>query len=104
VHVPLSRGFRGEDYTIKTNLNQPQIVRSLSLPHLSSALAGAAATTLAFAEPFIASDAAVGFWSLFSYRKRTSPRGDERVKVKKDAVLVVNFYYHSNFSPLIIIN
>ena len=31
VHVPLWRGFRGEDYTIKTNLNQPQIVRSQAL-------------------------------------------------------------------------
>ena len=45
--------------------SQPQIVHSLSLPHLSSALAGAAMTTLAFAEPFIASDAAVIVIRLF---------------------------------------
>jgi hypothetical protein len=37
------------------------------------ALTGAAITVLAFAEPFIASGAAVGFLVLFSYRKRTRP-------------------------------
>ena len=63
--------------------------------YASSALAGAAMSTLALAEPFIASDAAVVFWLLFSYRKRTSPRGNERGKVIKDAVLVVSFYYNS---------
>jgi hypothetical protein len=40
---------------------KPQIVRSQTLPHLSSALAGAAMTSLANPLPFIASDAAVGF-------------------------------------------
>jgi hypothetical protein len=39
----------------------------------SSALTGAAITVLAFAEPFIAAGAAVGFLVLFSYRKRTRP-------------------------------
>jgi hypothetical protein len=38
-----------------------------------SALTGAAITVLAFAEPFIAAGAAVGFLVLFSYRKRTKP-------------------------------
>jgi hypothetical protein len=41
-------------------------------------LAGAAMIYPANPLPFIASDAAVGFWSLFSYRKRTSLRGNER--------------------------
>jgi hypothetical protein len=57
----------------KTSSNQPQIVRSLSLPHLSSALAGAAMTNLALAEPFIASDAAVVFWSFSTTGKGLSP-------------------------------
>ena len=55
-----------EDYAIKTLIpNPPQIVRSQTLPNRSSALAGAAMTTLAFAEPFIASDAAVIVIRLF---------------------------------------
>ena len=40
---------------------------------VSPALTGAAITVLAFAEPFIAAGAAVGFLVLFSYRKRTRP-------------------------------
>jgi hypothetical protein len=47
----------------------PQIVHSLSLPNRSSALAGAAMKTLANAEPFIASDAAVIFCLLFHQGK-----------------------------------
>ena len=84
-----------KDYTTKNLIPiPPQIVRSQTLPNRSSALAGAAVTTPALAEPFIASDAAVGFWSLFSYRKRTSPRGNER-KSQKNTEFVWNSYYHS---------
>jgi hypothetical protein len=39
--------------------------------NLSPALTGAAITTPALAEPFIAAGEAVGFLVLFSYRKRT---------------------------------
>ncbi len=64
----------------KSNLNPPQIVHSQTLPNLSSALAGAAMTTLAFAQPFIASDAAVAFWFFSATGKELGPRGYERVK------------------------
>ena len=51
--------------------------------NLSSALNGAAITVLAFAEPFIAAGAAVGFWYFFATEKELSPRGYERKKIIK---------------------
>jgi len=48
------------------------------LPHLSSALAGAAMTTLAKPLPFIASDAAVAFCFFSAIGKEIGPRGYER--------------------------
>ena len=47
----------------------------------SSALTGAAITVLAFAEPFIAAGAAVGFWYFFPIEKGLSPRGYERNEI-----------------------
>ena len=47
----------------------------------SSALAGAAITVLAFAEPFIAAGAAVGFWYFFPTEKGLGPRGYERNEI-----------------------
>ena len=41
---------------------------------VSSALTGAAMTTLALAEPFIAAGAAVGFWYFFPTEKGKAPR------------------------------
>ena len=58
--------------------NPPQIVHSLSFVHLSSALAGAAMTSPAFVLTFIASDAAVVFWSFSTIGKGLGPRGYER--------------------------
>jgi hypothetical protein len=49
--------------------------------HLSSALTGAAITTLALAEPFIAAGAAVAFWFFFATEKELSPRGYERNEI-----------------------
>ena len=57
----------------KSNSIPPQIVHSQTLHHLSSALAGAAMTTLAFAQPFIASDAAVVFWFFSTTGKELGP-------------------------------
>jgi hypothetical protein len=78
-------------------------------------------TSLALAEPFIASDAAVGFirflfivflrlswsrrrasaWSLFSYRKRTSLRGNEREtsSLKKNIIFNINKKICLNLPP-----
>jgi len=50
-------------------------------------------TTLAFAEPFIASDAAVVFWLLFHHEKVTRPRRPRAGKVIENIELVWNFYY-----------
>jgi hypothetical protein len=49
--------------------------------NLSSALTGAAITALAFAEPFIAAGAAVGFWYFFPTEKGLGPRGYERNEI-----------------------
>ena len=49
--------------------------------HLSSALTGAAMTTPALAEPFIAAGAAVAFWFFFATEKELSPRGYERNQI-----------------------
>ena len=49
----------------------------------SSALTGAAMTTPAHAEPFIAAGAAVGFWYFFPTEKGLGPRGYERKKIIK---------------------
>ena len=57
----------------KTNLIIYQNYLALSFPHLSSALAGAAMTTLALAQPFIASDAAVAFSFFFATEKGKAP-------------------------------
>jgi hypothetical protein len=46
-----------------------------------SALTGAAITTLAFAEPFIAAGAAVAFWFFFATEKELGPRGYERKEI-----------------------
>ena len=46
-----------------------------------SALTGAAITVLAFAEPFIAAGAAVGFWYFFPTEKGLGPRGYERNEI-----------------------
>ena len=48
---------------------------------VSSALTGAAMTTLALAEPFIAAGAAVAFWFFFATEKELSPRGYERNQI-----------------------
>ena len=45
------------------------------------ALTGAAITDLAFAEPFIAAGAAVGFWYFFPIEKGLGPRGYERKEI-----------------------
>jgi hypothetical protein len=45
------------------------------------ALTGAAITVLAFAEPFIAAGAAVGFWYFFPTEKGLGPRGYERNEI-----------------------
>ncbi|WP_395627477.1 hypothetical protein, partial [Daejeonella sp.] len=58
--------------------NPPQIVHSLSFVHLSSALAGAARTTLANPQPFTALDAAVAFWFFSATGKELGLRGYER--------------------------
>ena len=47
----------------------------------SSALTGAAMTTPALAEPFIAAGAAVAFWFFFATEKELSPRGYERNEI-----------------------
>ena len=44
-------------------------------------MTGAAITVLAFAEPFIASGAAVAFWSFFATEKGLGPRGYERKEI-----------------------
>ena len=49
--------------------------------NLSSALTGAAIKDLAFAEPFIAAGAAVGFWYFFPTEKGLGPRGYERNEI-----------------------
>ena len=46
-----------------------------------SALTGAAMTTPALAEPFIAAGAAVAFWFFFATEKELSPRGYERKEI-----------------------
>ncbi len=51
---------------------------------VSSALTGAAITDPAFAEPFIAAGAAVGFWYFFPIEKGLGPRGYElRIAILK---------------------
>jgi hypothetical protein len=54
-------------------------------------LAGAATTTLALAEPFIASDAAVAFSFFFPTEKGLGPRGYERTNIhsKKISYLIL---------------
>jgi hypothetical protein len=44
-------------------------------------LTGAAITTPAFVEPFIAAGAAVAFWFFFATEKELSPRGYERNEI-----------------------
>ncbi|WP_395810410.1 hypothetical protein [Daejeonella sp.] len=44
-------------------------------------MTGAAITTLAFAEPFIAAGAAVAFWFFFATEKELGPRGYERKEI-----------------------
>jgi hypothetical protein len=63
---------------VNPNSNLPQIVHSQTLPNLCSALAGAARTTLANPQPFIALDAAVAFWFFSATGKELGPRGYER--------------------------
>ena len=48
---------------------------------VSSALTGAAMTTPALAEPFIAAGAAVAFWFFFATEKELGPRGYERNEI-----------------------
>ena len=57
----------------KSNTIPPQIVRSQTLPNRSSALAGAAVTTLALSLTFTASDAAVAFWFFSATGKELGP-------------------------------
>ena len=51
---------------------------ALNFNNRCSALTGAARTTLANPQPFIASDAAVAFWFFSATGKELGPRGYER--------------------------
>jgi len=49
-------------------------------------LAGAAMTTLANPQPFIASGAAVAFWFFFATEKELGPRGYERTNYQSKII------------------
>ena len=66
--------------TVKQILSYPPRLHR-PLITVSSALTGAAMTTLALAEPFIAAGAAVGFWYFFPIEKGLGPRGYERNEI-----------------------
>ena len=63
-----------QNYFYPTRLHRPLIT-------VPPALTGAAITVLAFAEPFIAAGAAVGFWYFFPIEKGLGPRGYERNEI-----------------------
>ena len=57
------------------------VLRTQTFNNRCSALAGAAITVLALAEPFIASGVAVAFWFFFATEKELGPRGYEREEI-----------------------
>ena len=80
--MPFPNSWRTPVMKVKPNHFYPPCLHRPLITVLP-ALTGAAITVLAFAEPFIAAGAAVGFWYFFPTEKGLSPRGYERNEIIK---------------------